>query len=79
MTLSIDAKDVGSGRETMPVQYTGEDMELALNIKYWRESLNNLTTQEIEMRLNKPLSPIVLCPIGGAKVTHLLMPVQLRN
>lgn len=79
MTLSIDAKDVGSGRETMPVQYAGENMELALNIKYWRESLNNLATQEIEMRLNQPLSPIVLSPIGGAKVTHLLMPVQLRN
>jgi DNA polymerase-3 subunit beta len=79
MTLSIEAKDVGSGRETIPIQFSGESMEIAFNVKYLMESLRNISTQEVQMQLNTATSPVVLQPLGGAKATHLIMPVQLRN
>ncbi|MFB2882188.1 DNA polymerase III subunit beta [Floridanema aerugineum] len=79
MTLSIEAKDVGSGRETIPIQFSGDSMEIAFNVKYLMESLRNISTQEVQMQLNTATSPVVLQPLGGAKATHLIMPVQLRN
>lgn len=79
MTLSIEAKDVGSGKETIPIQFSGDSMEIAFNVKYLMESLRNISTQEVQMQLNSATSPVVLQPLGGAKATHLIMPVQLRN
>lgn len=79
LILSIEAKDVGSGRETIPMQFSGENMDIAFNVKYLMESLRNINTQEIQMELNTATSPVVLKPLGGAKATHLIMPVQLRN
>jgi DNA polymerase-3 subunit beta len=34
VTLSCEAQDVGSGRESIPAQISGEDIEIAFNIKY---------------------------------------------
>ncbi|MCL1464658.1 DNA polymerase III subunit beta [Argonema galeatum] len=79
LTLSVEAKDVGSGQESIPIQFiTGEDIDIAFNVKYLMESLKNLNTQEVQMDLNNGLSPVVLKPLGGSKATHLIMPVQLR-
>ncbi|HEY9848683.1 MAG TPA: DNA polymerase III subunit beta [Leptolyngbyaceae cyanobacterium] len=79
LTLSIEAKDVGSGQESIPIQLSGESIDIAFNVKYLMESLKNLTTQEVEIDLNEVLSPVVLKPLGGPKATHLIMPVQLRT
>jgi len=78
-TLSIEAKDLGSGRESIPMQFSGETMDIAFNVKYLMESLRNIATQEVQMELNTGTSPVVLKPLGGAKATHLIMPVQLRT
>lgn len=79
LTMSIEAKDVGSGQESIPIQFSGEDIDIAFNVKYLMESLKNLPTQEVQMELNEALTPVVLKPLGGAKATHLIMPVQLRS
>lgn len=34
LALSVEAQDVGSGREAMPAQISGESIEIAFNIKY---------------------------------------------
>ena len=80
VSLSADAQDVGSGRETLDsVQVSGDDLEIAFNVRYLMESLKNLQSTEVQVQLNTPTSPVVLSPLGGAKATHLVMPVQVRN
>lgn len=79
LALSVEAQDVGSGQESIPAQISGENMEIAFNVKYAMESLKNLAANEIQIQLNSATSPVVLHPLSGAKMTHLLMPVQLRN
>lgn len=79
LALSVEAQDVGSGQESIPAQISGENMEIAFNVKYAMESLKNLAANEIQIQLNSAISPVVLHPLSGAKMTHLLMPVQLRN
>jgi DNA polymerase III subunit beta len=79
ITLSCEAQDVGSGTESMPAQISGEDIDIAFNVKYLMEGLKELPSSEIQMHLNQSLTPVIFTPVGGLKMTYLAMPVQLRN
>jgi DNA polymerase-3 subunit beta len=79
LRLSVEAADVGSGEEALDAQISGESLDIAFNVKYAMESLKNLGSQEVQVKLNTATSPVVLTPLGGTKMTHLLMPVQLRS
>ncbi len=79
MTLSVEAQDVGSGKETIPAQISGDDILIAFNIKYLMEGLKSLPSADILMQVNQPLTPVIFTPLGGIKMTYLAMPVQLRN
>jgi DNA polymerase-3 subunit beta len=78
LTLSVDAQDVGSGKETIPAQITGDDLDIAFNVKYLMEGLKVLTTSDVQMQLNTATSPAIVTPLGGVKMTYLVMPVQIR-
>jgi DNA polymerase III subunit beta len=77
--LSVESQDRGSGRESLAAQISGADLDIAFNIKYLMDGLKTLLTQEITISLNGPLEPVILTPLGGVKMTYLVMPVQLRS
>ena len=79
LTLSVEAQEVGSGLETMPAQITGEDLDIAFNVRYLLEGLKSLPTAEVQLQCNTATSPSVLTPLGGSKITYLVMPVQIRS
>ncbi len=79
IALSVDAQDVGSGREVFPAQITGDDLDVAFNVKYLMDGLKVITTADVQMQLNTATSPTVLSPVGGMKMTYLVMPVQVRG
>lgn len=79
ITLSCEAQDVGNGRESMPAQISGEDIDIAFNVKYLMEGLKELPASEIQMHLNQNLTPVIFTPLGGLKMTYLAMPVQMRS
>ncbi|WP_427161514.1 DNA polymerase III subunit beta [Aliinostoc sp. HNIBRCY26] len=79
LTLSCEAQEMGSGRESMPAQITGTDIDIAFNVKYLMEGLKALSASEIQMHLNQELTPVIFTPLGGFKMTYLAMPIQLRN
>jgi DNA polymerase III subunit beta len=79
VTLSVDAQDVGSGRESVPAQITGEGLEIAFNVRYLLDGLKAINTSDVQMQLNTPTSPVVLSPVGNLKMTYLVMPVQVRS
>ena len=81
ISLSVDAQDVGSGRESMAAQISAnEPEEIAFNVKYLIEGLKAIpSASEISIQLNTATTPVVLNPLGGLKMTYLIMPVQLRS
>lgn len=79
VVLSVDAPDVGSGREAIPAQITGEDLEIAFNVRYVLEGLKAFTGSEVQVQCNTATSPSILTPLGGLKTTYLVMPVQVRS
>ena len=79
LVLSVDAQDVGNGREAMPAQISGEDLEIAFNVKYLLEGLKAFNTTDVQMQFNTSTSPAIVTPLGGMKMTYLVMPVQVRS
>jgi len=78
LALSVEAQDVGSGRESLPAEISGQSIDIAFNVKYLTDGLKALNTAEIKMQLNTANSPVILTPLGGLKLTYLIMPVQIR-
>ena len=79
LILSADAQDIGNARQILPAQIMGEDIEIAFNIRYLMDGLKALPAAEIKMQLNEWNQPAVFSPLGGLKMTYLVMPVQIRN
>lgn len=79
LTLSCEAQEMGSGRESMSAQISGTNIDIAFNVKYLMEGLKALPSSEIQMHLNQELTPVIFTPLSGLKMTYLAMPIQLRN
>lgn len=79
LILNVEAQDLGNAMEAIPVQMTGDDMEVAFNVKYLMEGLKAIPASEIVMSINTSLTPVILTPLTGVKMTYLVMPIQLRN
>ena len=79
LVVSADAQDIGNAEQSLPAEIMGEDIEIAFNIKYLMDGLKALSTSEIKMQLNEWNQPVIFSPLGGLKMTYLVMPVQIRN
>ncbi len=79
LSLSVEAQDVGNGQESMSAEISGDSLEIAFNVKYLIDGLKALSTTHIQMQMNTADSPVILTPLGGLKMTYLIMPVQIRS
>ncbi len=79
LSLSVDAKEVGSAKESIAAQITGDSIDIAFNVKYLMDGLKAFRGNEIQMQLNEAAQPVIFTPLGELKMTYLVMPVQLRD
>ncbi|WP_346291913.1 DNA polymerase III subunit beta [Sphaerothrix gracilis] len=79
IALTVEAQEVGSGRENVAAQITGDSIDIAFNVRYLLDGLKVLNTSEVQLQCNSATSPAVLSPLGGSKMTYLVMPVQIRG
>ena len=79
LVVSADAQDVGNAEQSLPAEIIGDDIDIAFNIKYLMDGLKALSTTEIKMQLNEWNQPVIFSPLGGLKMTYLVMPVQIRS
>jgi DNA polymerase-3 subunit beta len=63
----------------MDAEISGDSLDIAFNVKYLIDGLKALPTSDIQLHMNAANTPVILTPLGGAKMTYLIMPVQLRN
>jgi DNA polymerase III subunit beta len=79
ISLSVDAPDVATGRESLPAQISGDDLEIAFNVKYLLDGLKAIDSSDIQLKLNNSTSPAIITPIGATQMIYLIMPVQIRS
>lgn len=77
LMLSVEAQDLGNARESLLVSITGDSGDIAFNVKYLMDGLRALPSSDIQMQLNEGNQPVIFTPLGGLKMTYLVMPVQI--
>ena len=79
IAISVEAQEVGSGREVVPAQVSGDSLDIAFNVRYLLDGLKALGTNEVQLQFNSATSPSVVIPLGKLQMTYLVMPVQIRS
>ncbi len=79
MTISVEAPDVGRGKESVPLQYGGQDLSVAFNVRYLLEGLKAMDSTDVSFCLNGAVNPAVLKPVGDREYQYLIMPVSIRG
>lgn len=70
---------IGQAYDEFEVEAQGEDIEIGFDNKYMLDALRFSETDEIKIRMNGPLSPIVLLPGEGDSFIFLVLPVRLKK
>ena len=82
--LTIRAQDIdfgGEARETIPCDYSGDELEIGFNAQYVMDMLNHLDGEKVSFRFSTPTRAGLLSPTSGngGNVVMLVMPVRLTN
>jgi DNA polymerase-3 subunit beta len=76
LTVSMQTPDVGEARESLPLDFSGEPLEIGFNPGFLREGIESVDSDEVVLRLISSLRPAVLQ--GEAEdYTYLIMPIRL--
>ena len=69
----------GEATDEFTTEMNGDYVEIGLDNKYILDALKFSETDEVRMRMNGSLKPIVILPSEGDNFVFLVMPVRLRN
>ncbi len=75
VTVVARTHDVGESRESMPVPFTGEPLEIGFNAEFLRDGLESVDGDDVKFKLISSLRPAVL--EGEDDFTYLVMPIRL--
>jgi len=76
LTVIARTHEVGESRESMPIGFAGEPLEIGFNADFLRDGLELLDSDDVRVKLISPLRPAVLQGEGD-DFTYLVMPIRL--
>lgn len=77
LTVSAQSQDVGETRESLPVAYTGDPLEIGFNAEFLREGLESVADDAVRLKLINPLRPGLIT--SGEDFWYLIMPIRLAG
>ena len=78
LTISAQTQDVGEARESLPIRYDGDPLEIGFNAEFLRDGLESVTEDQLRLRLISPLRP-GLIQGEGEDFLYLIMPIRLAG
>ncbi len=78
LTVSAESQDVGKAREAMPVQYSGEEVEIGFNPEFLEAGVAAIKESPVYLRFISPLRP-GLVKGAGDDFLYLVMPIRLND
>ncbi|MBA2474674.1 MAG: DNA polymerase III subunit beta [Actinobacteria bacterium] len=79
LTVSAQTQDVGESRESLPVAFSGEPLEIGFNAEFLRDGVDSVSGDELVLKLISPLRPAVIQASGDASWSYLIMPIRLAG
>src|SRR3954452_10492329 len=78
LTVSARTPDVGEARESLPVPFQGEPLEIGFNPEFLRDGLEAIEAGDVLLKLISPLRPGLIQAADGSGFLYLLMPIRLN-
>ena len=77
--VSAQSAETGDHSGKIDADSEGDDLLIGVNGKYLLDSLNVMGTDRITIDLKGPSSPMVVCPVDGADLVHVIMPIHITE
>ena len=78
VTVSAQTPDVGEARESMPVAFQGEPLEIGFNPEFLRAGLEAIDEGDVLLKLISPLRPGLIEAGDESRFRYLIMPIRLN-
>jgi DNA polymerase-3 subunit beta len=79
LEVSARTPDVGEARETIPVAFQGEVLEIGFNPEFLRDGLESAGSEDLVLKLISPLRPgLIQSGSHGDDFIYLVMPIRLN-
>lgn len=78
LTISAESQDVGKAHEAMPIQYSGDELEIGFNPEFLEAGVAAIRESPVYLRFISPLRP-GLIKGAGDDFLYLVMPIRLND
>lgn len=78
LTVAAETPEVGDAKETIPVAFEGEQLEIGFNPEFLKDGIESVEGDELLLRLISPLRPGLLQPVDSEDFSYLVMPIRLN-
>jgi DNA polymerase-3 subunit beta len=76
--VSAQTPDVGEARESLPVPFNGEPLEIGFNPEFFRDGLDSAESEDLVLKLISPLRPGLIQSGDDGGFLYLVMPIRLN-
>jgi len=73
------ATGVGTARDSVAANITGEQFEVGFNNRFLLDALRACDTDQVRVSLNGATQPVVIFPPDGEAFLYMVLPVRLKN
>lgn len=77
LTVHTNNPDLGAATETLPITYSGEDLDVTFNAKYMLDTLTSLDADKINIGLKDELSPCRVYQEEDQDYIAVIMPMRV--
>jgi DNA polymerase-3 subunit beta len=78
LEVSAQTPDVGEARESLPVPFKGDQLEIGFNPEFFRDGLESAESDELVLKLISPLRPGLIQSGDDGGFLYLVMPIRLN-
>jgi DNA polymerase-3 subunit beta len=78
LTVSAETPDVGEARESLPVAFQGDPLEIGFNPEFLRAGLEAVEEGDVLLKLISPLRPGLIEAADDSGFLYLIMPIRLN-
>jgi DNA polymerase-3 subunit beta len=79
-SVSLSSRNVtGAADDQCDIEYSGDPLEIGFNDRYLLDALQNTDCDEVRLKLNGPLSPLLISPMAGSSFLFVVLPVRLNG
>ena len=77
MRISSESPESGDGFDEVPTDYSGPELTIGFNAKYFLDVLGALEEEEVVLGLSGELDPAVLRPASDRQFLAVVMPMRI--